>query len=315
MAVGQRGSDGPASGHCAGSRGAGRRARLAGLARRAREDAGWPRLRSTMKIKRLEMVGFKSFVDRTVVNFDHDVMAIVGPNGCGKSNIVDAIRWCMGEQSRQAPARPGDGRRHLQRLGAPRSGHDFAEVTLTFENDDPGDVPIEYRDYAGDCRHAAAAPRRRQRVPDQQDPGPPEGRHRPLPRHRRRHQGVLHRRAGQDRPHRQREAGGPAPAHRGGRRHHEVQGAEEAGRAEDGADAAEPAARRRHRRRDRAEPRLAQAPGRQGRALRCLPHGARGSAALRGRRTATSRRSAGSSTSRRSSPSTPSGRAGRASSS
>src|SRR5215831_18212950 len=52
-----------------------------------------------MKIKKLELVGFKSFVDRTVVRFDHDVQGIVGPNGCGKSNIVDAIRWVMGEQS------------------------------------------------------------------------------------------------------------------------------------------------------------------------------------------------------------------------
>jgi chromosome segregation protein len=45
-----------------------------------------------MRIKQLEIVGFKSFVDRTVVKFDHDVMGIVGPNGCGKSNIVDALR-------------------------------------------------------------------------------------------------------------------------------------------------------------------------------------------------------------------------------
>src|SRR6201988_4702303 len=52
-----------------------------------------------MHIRKLEVVGFKSFVDRTVIQFDHDVLAIVGPNGCGKSNIVDAIRWCMGEQS------------------------------------------------------------------------------------------------------------------------------------------------------------------------------------------------------------------------
>src|SRR6267143_3359357 len=52
-----------------------------------------------MHIRKLEISGFKAFVDRTVVNFDHDVMGIVGPNGCGKSNIVDAIRWCMGEQS------------------------------------------------------------------------------------------------------------------------------------------------------------------------------------------------------------------------
>ena len=52
-----------------------------------------------MRIRKLEIIGFKSFVDRTVVQFDSDVLGIVGPNGCGKSNIVDAIRWCIGEQS------------------------------------------------------------------------------------------------------------------------------------------------------------------------------------------------------------------------
>src|SRR5260370_29123788 len=60
------------------------------------------RLRSTvesMRIKRLEVTGFKSFCDRTVMSFHEPVIGIVGPNGCGKSNIVDAIRWCMGEQS------------------------------------------------------------------------------------------------------------------------------------------------------------------------------------------------------------------------
>src|ERR1700674_4727418 len=100
-----------------------------------------------MKIKKLELIGFKSFVDRTVVSFDHDVLAIVGPNGCGKSNIVDAIRWCMGEQSA----------RHLRgRLmddvifggSDSRKPNDFAEVTLTFDNDSVGEVPSEYRDYA-----------------------------------------------------------------------------------------------------------------------------------------------------------------------
>src|SRR3984957_16144816 len=98
-----------------------------------------------MKIKRLEMVGFKSFVDRTVVSFEHEVMAIVGPNGCGKSNIVDAIRWCMGEQS--AKHLRGRSMEDVIFAGSEsRAGHDFAEVTLTFEND-TGDLPVEYQDY------------------------------------------------------------------------------------------------------------------------------------------------------------------------
>lgn len=52
-----------------------------------------------MQLKRLEIIGFKSFVEKTVISFDKDVSAVVGPNGCGKSNIVDAIRWVMGEMS------------------------------------------------------------------------------------------------------------------------------------------------------------------------------------------------------------------------
>jgi chromosome segregation protein len=100
-----------------------------------------------MKIKKLEMVGFKSFVDRTVLHFDHDVLGIVGPNGCGKSNIVDAIRWCMGEQS----ARHLRGRSMEDVIfggSDTRTPHDFAEVTLTFENDNPAEMPLEYKEYA-----------------------------------------------------------------------------------------------------------------------------------------------------------------------
>src|SRR5688500_468698 len=100
-----------------------------------------------MKIKRLELCGFKSFVERTVVRFDHEIMGIVGPNGCGKSNIVDAIRWCMGEQS--AKHLRGRSMEDVIFNGSEsRSSADFAEVTLTFTNDDPVGVPIEYQDYA-----------------------------------------------------------------------------------------------------------------------------------------------------------------------
>ena len=52
-----------------------------------------------MKIKKLELHGFKSFVDPTVIDFDLPLIGIVGPNGCGKSNVVDALRWVMGEMS------------------------------------------------------------------------------------------------------------------------------------------------------------------------------------------------------------------------
>ncbi len=99
-----------------------------------------------MKIRKLELQGFKSFVDRTVLTFEHDVTAVVGPNGCGKSNTVDAIRWCMGEQSA----------RHLRGKSMDdvifngsdsRAPHPFAEVTLTFDNRD-GLAPPEFAAYA-----------------------------------------------------------------------------------------------------------------------------------------------------------------------
>ena len=52
-----------------------------------------------MRLKRIDLEGFKSFCDPVTIVFDHSIVGVVGPNGCGKSNVLDAIRWVMGERS------------------------------------------------------------------------------------------------------------------------------------------------------------------------------------------------------------------------
>ncbi|MBS1655649.1 MAG: AAA family ATPase, partial [Bacteroidetes bacterium] len=86
-----------------------------------------------MRLKTLEIKGFKSFADKTIVNFDDNITGIVGPNGCGKSNIVDSIRWVIGEQ-KISHLRSENLDSLVFNGSKTRSASGLAEVSLTFEN-------------------------------------------------------------------------------------------------------------------------------------------------------------------------------------
>jgi len=96
-----------------------------------------------MRLKSLEIVGFKSFLEPTTISFDPGITAVVGPNGCGKSNVVDAIRWLLGEQ---APTRLR-GKITEDLIYAGNDSHPaagMAQVSLLLETEDERPLPEPY---------------------------------------------------------------------------------------------------------------------------------------------------------------------------
>ena len=97
-----------------------------------------------MEFKKLELTGFKSFVERTPFFIEKGLTGIVGPNGCGKSNIVEAIRWCMGETSAKS-LRGLDMEDVIFSGTANKTSKNIAEVSLTLDNSDK-DGPIQFKE-------------------------------------------------------------------------------------------------------------------------------------------------------------------------
>ena len=97
-----------------------------------------------MRLTKLELHGFKSFADPTELQFDHGVTAIVGPNGCGKSNVSDAVRWVLGEQ-RARLLRGAKMEEVIFQGSSARRPVNIAEVSLHFANDD-GQLPVPFRE-------------------------------------------------------------------------------------------------------------------------------------------------------------------------
>ncbi|MCL2335267.1 MAG: chromosome segregation protein SMC, partial [Endomicrobia bacterium] len=95
-----------------------------------------------MYLKKVEICGFKSFADRTILDFEPGITAIIGPNGCGKSNISDAIRWCLGEQ-RAKSMRSAQMQEVIFGGTQTRATTGMAETTLTFDNSQ-NVLPIDY---------------------------------------------------------------------------------------------------------------------------------------------------------------------------
>ena len=195
---------------------------------------------SSMRLSTIKLSGFKSFVDPTTLHLPTNMTGVVGPNGCGKSNIIDAVRWVMGESSASRlrgdsltdvifsgsvgaqAGQPGDGRADLRQLRR----HHRRRV----------------RALQRDLGQALGQPRRPVELLPQRRALPPPRHHRPVPRHRPGRAQLLDHRAGHDFPDHRGAPRGPARVPGGSRRHLQVQGAAQGNRDAHQAHAREPRA-------------------------------------------------------------------------
>ena len=218
-----------------------------------------------MRLSTIKLSGFKSFVDPTTLHLPTNMTGVVGPNGCGKSNIIDAIRWVMGEVRRQPPARRFADRRDLLRqLGAQAGEPGHRRTDLRQQR------PRHHRRIRRvqrDLGQAPGQPRRPEQLLPQRHQVPPPRHHRPVPRHRPRPAQLLDHRAGHDFAGHRRQARGTARLPGGSRRHLQVQGAPQGDRDPDPPHPREPRAPQRPARGSRQAAAAPHAAGQAGRAV------------------------------------------------
>ena len=151
-----------------------------------------------MRLTKIRLAGFKSFVDPTQISFPSNLTGVVGPNGCGKSNVIDAVRWVMGELS--AKHLRGDNMADVMFNGSgARKPVGTAIVELMFDNAD-GKIGGAYASYAEISLKRAGDPRRHLGLLHQRRALPPQGHHQAVPRHRPRVAQLRDHRAGHDHP-------------------------------------------------------------------------------------------------------------------
>ena len=149
-----------------------------------------------MRLTRIKLAGFKSFVDPTSIHFPSNLTGIIGPNGCGKSNIIDAVRWVMGEIS--ATRLRGDSMADVIFNGSSaRKPVGTASIELVFDNSD-GAHRRPVRKLRRGIAEAGSVARRHLRLSHQRCALPAQGHHGIIPGHRARLAQLRNHRAGHD---------------------------------------------------------------------------------------------------------------------